>query len=227
MKINQHTSHPSAFISSTFVDLEDERDCVAKGLQECGLIVNALEVKPASNGTSRSEIVKGIRESDFVILIIADRFGSIVPKITNSQSLSVTWWEYKMAITFGKPVIAFFQKSDFFNTNYHDSTSDESYPRKRKLFEKFKSLITVSHNPAYFTDSYDLSEKVKRSLISTYREGVVKLDSDKSSLNRTIANKEALISCLEAENKELKRKLDKTQNPSGIGMLTGFGSLSK
>ena len=32
---------------------------------------------------------------------------------------------------------------------------------------------------------------------------------------------------LETENKELKRKLDKTQKPSGLGMLTGFGNLSK
>jgi len=79
------TSHPSAFINSTFIDLQDERDFVAKGIQDCGLIVNALEVKPASNNTSRAEILKGIQESDFVILIITDRFGSIVPKITNSQ----------------------------------------------------------------------------------------------------------------------------------------------
>jgi len=51
MKVNLHTSHPSAFISSTFIDLQDERASVAERLQENGLNVNALDVKPATNNT--------------------------------------------------------------------------------------------------------------------------------------------------------------------------------
>ena len=73
MKVNQHTSHPSAFISSTFVDLQDERASVAETLKDNGLNVNALDIKPATNNTSKTEILKGIRESDFVILIIGAR----------------------------------------------------------------------------------------------------------------------------------------------------------
>jgi hypothetical protein len=34
MKINMHTSHPSAFISSTFVDLFDDRRAVADSLKK-------------------------------------------------------------------------------------------------------------------------------------------------------------------------------------------------
>jgi len=41
MKINEYTSHPSAFISSTFADLKEERASVAKKLKERGLLVNA------------------------------------------------------------------------------------------------------------------------------------------------------------------------------------------
>jgi nucleoside 2-deoxyribosyltransferase len=224
MKVNQHTSHPSAFISSTFVDLQDERASVAEALKDNGLNVNALDIKPATNNTSKTEILKGIRESDFVILIIGDRFGSIVPKITESSSISVTWWEYKKAIALGKPVIAFFQNSDYFNTDYHDSRSDKDYLRKRKLFERFKSLITEKHNLVYFTDSYELSEKVEKSLISTYRAGVEQMNRKNSLLNQTISR-------LEAENEELKHKLAIAQkpkpNPFSGGILGGLGNLSK
>ena len=224
MKANQHTSYPSAFISSTFIDLQYERASVAEALKDNGLNVNALDVKPATNNTSKTEILKGIRESDFVILIIGDRFGSIVPKITESSSISVTWWEYKKAITFGKPVIAFFQNSDYFNIDYHDSRSDQDYLRKRKLFERFKSLIIEKHNPAYFTDSYELSEKVEKSLISTYRAGVEQMNRKNSLLNQAISR-------LEAENEELKRKLATAQKPEpdlfSAGVLGGLGKLNK
>lgn len=67
MKINSNTSHPSAFISSTFLDLADERKAVAKALNEAKINVNALDVKPASNNSSKEEIINGIKESDFAM----------------------------------------------------------------------------------------------------------------------------------------------------------------
>jgi hypothetical protein len=88
MNINVHTSHPSAFISSTFLDLKQERKAVAQILIENGLNVNALDVKPASSQTSKREILNGIRESDFIILIVGERYGSILPQVTGSAKLN-------------------------------------------------------------------------------------------------------------------------------------------
>jgi len=224
MKVNLHTSHPSAFISSTFIDLQDERASVAERLQENGLNVNALDVKPATNNTSKTEIIRGIRESDFVILIIGDRFGSIVPKITDSSSLSVTWWEYKKAIIFGKPIIACFQNREYFNTEYHDDRSDNTYTKKRRLFDRFKNMIIEKHNPAYFKDSYDLAEKIQDCLIPTYRAGVESMSRKNSALTQTVSR-------LEAENKTLKQELSNSkkikETPFSGGMLGGLGGLSK
>ena len=224
MKVNRHTSHPSAFISSTFIDLQDERASVAERLQENGLNVNALDVKPATNNTSRTEILRGIRESDFVILIIGDRFGSIVPKITDSSSISVTWWEYKKAVAFGKPVIACFQNREYFNTEHHDDRSDNLYTKKRRLFDRFKKMITEKHNPAYFKDSYDLAEKIQHCLIPTYRAGVESVNRKNSVLTQTVSR-------LEAENDTLKQQLansKKTEvNPFSGGILGGLGRLNK
>ena len=85
MRINVHTSHPSAFISSTFLDLEQERNEVARVLREANLNINALDIKPASNDSSKKEIIKGIKESDFIILIVGERYGSIIPQMTKSK----------------------------------------------------------------------------------------------------------------------------------------------
>lgn len=222
MKLNLHTSHPSAFISSTFIDLQEERVLVANELKENGLNVNALDVKPASNNTSKTEIIRGIRESDFVILIIGDRFGSIVPKITGSSSLSVTWWEYKKAISFEKPVIAFFQNSEHFNVDCHDDKSDKLYTRKRILFKRFRALIADKHNPAYFNDSYDLADKIQGCLIPTYRAGVENMTRKNSALNQKVA-------CLESDNVALKRELVASKrtevNQFSGGLLGGLGNL--
>jgi len=224
MKVNLHSSHPSAFISSTFIDLQEERASVAETLREYGLLVNALDVKPATNNSSKSEILRGIKESDFVILLIGDRYGSIVPKITDSSSRSVTWWEYQKAVAFGKPVIPFFQNRDYFDTNNHDNKAEKQYTHKRKLFERFKIIVTDKSTPAYFNDAYDLSDKIKNCIIPTYRSGVEFMNRKNSTLAQTVSR-------LEAENIELQRKLDATvkvkENQFTGGFLGGIGNLSK
>ncbi len=224
MKVNLHSAHPSAFISSTFVDLEEERASVAEALKEYGLLVNALDVKPATNNTSKREILRGIKESDFIVLLIGDRYGSIVPKITDSPTLSVTWWEYKKAVAFGKPVIPFFQNRDYFDTNNHDDKAEKQYNQKRKLFERFKSIVINKSTPAYFNDVYDLQEKIKNCIIPTYRYGVESMNRKNSTLTQT-------VSILEAENAELQRKLDaKAQNKGNqftAGILGGLRDFSK
>jgi len=120
MKVNKHTSHPSVFISSTFIDLQEERESVADALHSRGLIINALDTKPTSNNTSTREIIDGIKESDFVVLIIGDRYGSVLKTMTGSYSKSITSWEYEIGIACGKPVIAYFKDGESSDPKNHD-----------------------------------------------------------------------------------------------------------
>lgn len=198
MKINIHTSHPSAFISSTFLDLKEERAAVAATLRHRGINVNALDIRPASNNSSKKEILNGIRESDFLILIIGDRFGSILPSITESESNSVTMWEYLRSFALGKPVIAYFKSRVGNNQKDHDDPSEQGYSLKRKRFEFFKRLVTSRHNPAYFDTTVDLSAKVDNALISIYREGVKNLYTENGTLLTKVAELESEISRLKS-----------------------------
>lgn len=201
MKVNLHTSHPSAFISSTFNDLREERQLVADTLRESGLNVNALDVKPASTTSSKKEILNGIQESDFVILLVGNRYGSILPKMTRSTSKSITWWEYETACRMRKPVIAFFKNITNFKASDDDDFNDLKYQRKRFLFKKFKEKITSAHNPAYFADPIDLSKKVRNALIPTYRSGVMSLLKQNSALH--------------SENADLKEELERLRSSVG------------
>jgi|GEM_PF-3515527 len=198
MKINMHTSHPSAFISSTFIDLYEDRNEVANTLRKRGLNVNALDIKPASTQSSRNEILNGIKESDFVILLIGDRYGSILKNMTGNERQSITWWEYTNALKMGKPVIAYFKNFDSSDPNSHDDRSDALYNKKRELFDRFKKRVTEKHNPAFYKNSYDLAEKLDSSLISIYRAGLKELSSTKFELSSKITRLERELNQLKS-----------------------------
>jgi len=200
MKINMHTSHPSAFISSTFVDLRQERNAVAETLRLRGLNVNALDVKPASTTSSKNEILVGIRESDFVILIIGDRYGSVNNTLTGSESMSITWWEYNKAYLYGKPVLAYFKNKTGFQLEDNDDPDEKTYKHKRIQFERFKQLVSTRHNPAFFSNTNELTHAVDMALISTYRSGVRSLTQQKEALQSKITG-------LESELNRLKNQI--------------------
>lgn len=185
MRINVNTSQPSVFISSTFLDLKNERFEVATVLKEYGMRVNALDVSPASSENSKSRIIDGITESDFVILILADRYGSIIPKMTGSSTLSITHWEYNVAQAKNKNVLAFFmdwgtvEKKD---PTKFDGKDDPHYKLKHAGLQKFKSTVSDKHNVRYANSGFELASLVSESLIPVYREGVRSLLKKQASL---------------------------------------------
>lgn len=168
MQLNDNTSHPSAFISSTFLDLKAERHAVAETLGRAGINVNALDVRPASTNTARQEILGGIRESDFVIVIIANRYGSFVRYLTH-RNTSVTEWEYEMAAHYGKSIHVYFkQSSSLANSNV---LATEGAAEINRL-KQFRERLERTHSPRYFASTGELAQHVSGSLIQVYREGV-------------------------------------------------------
>lgn len=222
-----HTSHPSAFISSTFIDLQEERKSVANALSDMGLNVNALDIKPASTDSSKNEILNGIRESDFAILLIGDRYGSILPRMTGSDSLSITWWEYNNARKFGKPIIAYFKNMRGHDSYGHDDIIEPTYKKKRNLFDRFRKIVTNRHNPAYFSDILELSDKIKRSIIPTYRSGVKELNLKNTQLALKISELETEIEKLKSASNNRTIGVKSDSSKPILGGLIGLGDLSK
>lgn len=135
--------------------------------------------------------------------------------MTGNPVRSITWWEYETALKFGKPVIAYFKNVDKSDLNTHDDRSDPQYERKRKFFERFKYRVTDKHNPAYYSDPYELADRIDASLISIYRAGVKELGTKNSLLN-------SKVSQLEAEVNRLKSQLDTATRPVHSNNATGL-----
>ena len=65
------------FVSSTRDDLVDERKSVSQALLESNCIPAGMELFPASNRTSWEIIKNAIDDSDYYLLIIAGRYGTL------------------------------------------------------------------------------------------------------------------------------------------------------
>jgi hypothetical protein len=90
------------FVSSTYEDLKDERDQVRKAILEIGHIPVGMEMFSAADEEQWAVIKRHIDESDYYVVIVANRYGSVT-----DEGLSFTEKEYDYAVEQGVPTIAF------------------------------------------------------------------------------------------------------------------------
>lgn len=93
------------FVSSTYQDLQEERQEVMHALLELDCIPSGMELFPAANESQWSLIKRVIEDCDYYILILGGRYGSCGP-----DGISYTEMEYRHALAIGKPTIAFLHK---------------------------------------------------------------------------------------------------------------------
>ena len=90
------------FVSSTYQDLIEERIEVIQALLELDCIPVGMEYFPAADETQWDFIKRLIDESDYYVLIVAGKYGSV-----DEKGISYTQKEYEYALTKGVPTIAF------------------------------------------------------------------------------------------------------------------------
>lgn len=198
------------FISSTFQDLQEERKEVMQALLELDCMPAGMELFPAANEDQWSLIKKVIDDSDYYILIVAGRYGSV----NEDKGISYTQMEYEYALETDKPVIAFVHNSPENIPNKYCEKDEE----KKKKLEEFKTNIQ-RRLVKYWTTPQELGSVVSRSMIklikSTPAIGWVKADNiiDEKSIKE--------IAALQKENSKLKNllELNKTSAPKGSEKL--------
>ena len=143
------------FLSSTYTDLIEERNEVMQALLELECMPAGMELFPATNETQWNWIKKVIEESDYYIIIMAGRYGSISPQ----TGLSYTEMEYRYALDIGKPIIGFLHEDP--NSLPHKLMETEpSSVEKLNIFRDFvKSKLCK-----YYSSPADLGAKVSRSI---------------------------------------------------------------
>lgn len=90
------------FVSSTFADLTVERQAVVQGLLSLDHFPAGMEQFPASDDDAWALIKGVIDDSDYYVLVIGGRYGSI-----NEEGISYTEMEFDYAMEKKKPVLAF------------------------------------------------------------------------------------------------------------------------
>lgn len=184
------------FISSTFQDLKEQRDAVIKAILEMGHIPVGMEAFGAANEDSWKLIERTIKDSDYYIVIVARRYGSI------HQASGISWTEreFDFAIENEIPCLAFVLDRE---VSWPPSKSDDSDGIKA-LMKAFQKKIGTHRNMAYWKNTDELSLKVTLSLNKTFalypQPGWVKSSGDSQVVSEEIAR-------LSRENAELKKQV--------------------
>lgn len=190
------------FISSTYLDLIEERKEVLEALLELDCLPAGMELFPAANEDQWSYIKKVIDDSDYYVLIIGGRYGS-----TTEDGLSYTEKEYDYAIEQGKPVISFIHgKPEELPAKFTELDEE-----KRESLEKFRAKVQ-SKLCKFWNSTPELGAVVSRSIVKLIKQfpadGWVRgfYASDPETVNK-----------LNNQIKELQSELNraKTEAPKG------------
>jgi hypothetical protein len=187
------------FVSSTFRDLVEERRQVMQALLELDCMPAGMELFPASDDDSWTLIRQVIDESDYYMVIVGGRYGSV----HDDTGLSYTRMEYEYAVGQGKPVLGFLH-ADPDSLTVARSELNES---AREALRTFRDLVSRKQC-RFWTTPEELGGLVSRSIIllrkSHPRPGWVRADT-----NGDLALRERIV---ELESQILALRADRSRN---------------
>jgi predicted DNA binding CopG/RHH family protein len=143
------------FISSTYADLQDERQEVIQALLELDCIPAGMELFPAASEDQWTLIKQVIDDCDYYMVIVAGRYGSMGP-----DGLSYTEMEYRYALDTEKPIIGFVHK----DPGKLAANRTESSEHGKEKLDDFRSLVQKKMCRFWESPS-DLGSQVSRSLV--------------------------------------------------------------
>ncbi|MCY4025367.1 MAG: DUF4062 domain-containing protein [Acidobacteria bacterium] len=198
------------FISSTFRDLVQERQEVLKAVLEIDHMPAGMELFPASDDAAWQLIKEVIDGSDYYVVIIGGRYGSM-----DETGIGYTEREYDYAISQRTPVIPLLYKNPDNLPREKTETDTESWEK----LKRFRKRVEGKHTCVYWTNADDLKAKVIVGLTSAIkrRPAIGWVRADKVPTESTVTE----ILMLRNRIAELERsaEADKTHPPEGTDDL--------
>lgn len=194
------------FVSSTFRDLIEERQAVLKAVLELDHMPAGMELFPACDDSAWGLIKDVIDLSDYYVLIIGGRYGSL-----DEAGIGFTEKEYDYATSRGRPVLPLLHKNPN-NLPREKTETDEDTWAKLKAF---RAKVEKRHTCVYWSSSEELKARVIVGLTATVKRhpAIGWVRADKVPSDATLSEILTLrhrISELEAEIAD-----DKMTPPSG------------
>lgn len=197
------------FISSTYEDLKKEREKARDTILSMNQIPAGMEFFGAADDEQWEIIKRTIDTSDFYVLIIGYRYGSII-ETGEYTGMSYTEKEYRYAKEHGIPILAYILKA----VTKKKITEDRA---KQDKLSAFKRVVKSGRQVDFWKNKDDLCIKISTSLSKEMsridRPGWIRgdvIDIEKSL--KTIVDLNSRVDSLEKENKYLKSRIE-TRSP--------------
>ena len=187
------------FVSSTYDDLRDEREQIIKATLEMGHIPVGMEMFSAADEEQWTIITRQIDECDYYVVIVAQRYGSVV------DGISYTEKEYDYAISKNIPVLGFIIEDDApWPTDRVDTD-----PAEKSSLEAFKTKI--KRKPvSFWSSAADLYGRfpiaLMKQITSIPRPGWQRATD---GVDPDVINE---LSRLSSENAELRKQLQEARH---------------
>ncbi|HYE08591.1 MAG TPA: DUF4062 domain-containing protein, partial [Patescibacteria group bacterium] len=204
------------FISSTYTDLQEERQSAVEAILNAGHIPAGMELFKAGNETQLDTIKRWIDQSDVYLLILGGRYGSIEQK----SEKSYIHLEYEYAISKDIPIFALVLKDEAIDQKLQaigkNSIEQENYAKYVELKKQVASRMCK-----FVMDGRDIKLAIFETLnefqqlykfagwvsgkelpdVDGYTKEIIRLSKEVERLRK-----------IEEREKELKAKIESTYN---------------
>lgn len=153
------------FVSSTYTDLIDERKEATQAILRCDCFPAGMELFPASSREKWRTIKRVIDDSDFYLLILAGRYGSLGVD-DRGMKVGYTEMEFNYALSTKKPIIALLHSNpDMLPGIYIERTKTN-----RDRLTAFRNVVLGGRMVAYWENKDQLHSAVLDSLNKLKRD---------------------------------------------------------
>lgn len=195
------------FISSTYTDLVEAREKATKVILDLYHLPVGMEMFSADDDDQWKIITDAIDVSDYYVLILGHRYGSLTNK-----GISFTEKEFNYAKLKNIPILSFIRHRDTPVSN----SDRESNPKSLDKLEKFIAKASKGKMCAFWTDVSDLERQLAIALPKSFARhqgiGWVRGDSKSEHVAEEIAKLSEENRKLREENEKLK-KTTETRKP--------------
>jgi len=200
------------FISSTYEDLKEERKKVQDTILSMYQFPIGMEMFSAADEEQWEIIRETIDSSDYYVLIIGHRYGSVIEE-GEYAGMSYTQKEFRYALEQKIPVLAFLIDSCVAVTPDKMEQDADKREKLKQFIEEVKDGRTVQ----WWTSKDDLANKVMNSLNKqTYRgkrSGWIRTQSlEEDDLKRKIVELDQTVKDLNVNKQELQREIMELNN---------------
>lgn len=198
------------FISSTYEDLKEERDVAIHAILTMNQFPIGMEMFSAADDDQWQIIKEAIDSSDYYILIIGNRYGSI----DEDMGISYTEKEFDYAIEQHIPVLAFIIDKSALVT----ADKMENDAQKIIKLSEFKEKVRKSGRYVKFWKNKDnleslISQSISKSVLRGNRPGWVRTsDFDIEKSHAEILRLAERVHTLEALNSDLQKENNRKPN---------------